>query len=219
MAGDVPPEVAAILDGADPAARDGAWSRFLRQYHRLFLKAAGAAGDYDTRMDRYRYVVEQLAAEDFRRLRAYRPRSGASFAAWLSVVARRLCVDFERTRFGRSDRHQPGALAEEERLGRRRLATLAGSHPDPARLADGRAGPERLVREAELHQRVVAALETLAPRERLLVRLRFEDGLSVRQIAAVMGYPTVFHVYRALRPVLARLKERLVEQGVTDGSA
>jgi DNA-directed RNA polymerase specialized sigma24 family protein len=87
--------------------------------------------------------------------------------------------------------------------------TFSASDPDP----DG------TLREAELHHAVVAALDTLPPQDRLLIRLRFEDGLSVTQIVDVMAFPTVFHVYRALRHVLAGLRSRLESRGITDGSA
>jgi hypothetical protein len=57
MGSDLPPPLAALLDGPDPAARHAAWPVFLNQYNRLLLKAAGSfGGDYDARMDRYRFL-------------------------------------------------------------------------------------------------------------------------------------------------------------------
>ena len=57
-----PPELSALLDGTDPASSDAAWSAFLERHSRILLKAAGTFGrDYDTRMDRYRFIVEAIS--------------------------------------------------------------------------------------------------------------------------------------------------------------
>jgi RNA polymerase sigma factor (sigma-70 family) len=221
MDADLPPELAEILTGPDPAALDRAWSRFLSRHNRLLLKAASRfGGDYDARMDRYRHLLEQLAADNFRRLRSYQIKGHSTFAAWLSVVAGRLCVDYERSLHGRAGRatQRPDAAAA-GRLLRRRLASLADSSLDPDQLPEDGHGPDGPIREAELHRAVESALDGLSPQDRLLIRLRFEDGLPVGQIADVMGFPTVFHVYRALRLVLSELRSGLEVRGITDASA
>lgn len=217
---DLPPDLAALL-GGDSLARDGVWPRFVNQYNRLLLKAAAArGGDYDARMDRYDYILERLAADDYRRLRGYRPEAGGSFAGWLTVVARRLCVDFDRQRHGRGGRatvHEPAS--EDQRRARRRLANLAGEAIDPTEIPADSSDPELDLRLAERHQTVEAALGTLPPRDQLLIRLRFEDDLSASQITDIMDFPTVFHVYRALRRVLDTLRHHLEDEGVTEVSA
>lgn len=215
MGKDLPPELAVLLDGPDPATRTRAWAEFLSTYNRLLLKAAHAfAGDYDARMDRYRYLVEALSADDCRRLRAYHVQARSSFPAWLTVVARRLCVDFERTRYGRSGRGADGETARDVRNARRRLAELVAARADPDDLAEPGRSTEEVLDEAERHAVVESVLSDLAPRDRLLLRLRFEDDLSVRRIAEVLGFPTVFHVYRHLSALLARVRSQLEARGI-----
>ncbi len=216
MGAELPPELAVLLDGSDPDTRDGAWDRFLSRYNGLLLKAAARpGGDHDDRMDRYQHLLGALRADDFRRLRAYHPDARSSFPSWLTVVARRVCVDFHRTRHGRGGRPVADAeAADAARRARRRLQALAGDELDPDTLASSEADPDTTLRLAERHAAMERALATLEPRDRLLIRLRFDDEVPVSRIAAMMGFPTVFHAYRRLRVVLEELRGRLGTEGI-----
>lgn len=217
----IPPrELGLLLGGAAPPDREAAWSALLERYHRLLLKAAGSlGGDHDARMERYSHVLEELRRDDYRRLRGYQKDSRSSFGAWLMVVARRLCLDYERSRFGRGGRElHPSDALNAKRSARRRLALLTGSAVDPDDLPGGGTDAEASLAEQELLAALAASLEGLAPRDRLLLRLRFEDGLSIREIAEVMTFPSVFHVYHRLRPVLAQVRERLRARGIDDAT-
>ena len=220
MGADVPRELTILLDPPDPEALEAAWSSFVQRYNRLFLKAASTlGGNYDDRMDRYRCILEGLRDHDFHRLRAYHPDAKSTFAAWLLVVSRRLCVDFDRRRYGRGGRAPTAPEAERaERRMRRRLVELTGSDVDPIDLPDGSGDPEGRVRSLELRRALAAVLDGLATPDRLLLRLRYEDGLSIRDIADVMQFPTVFHVYRRLRAVLAEARGRLLDRGVDEAT-
>jgi DNA-directed RNA polymerase specialized sigma subunit len=72
----------------------------------------------------------------------------------------------------------------------------------------------RALDDADRHAVVESVLSGLAPRDRLLLRLRFEDDLSVRQIAEVLGFATVFHVYRHLNALLATVRSQLEARGI-----
>lgn len=52
-------------------------------------------------MDRYAFVLEKLREADFRRLRTFRSDAGARFSTWLTITARRLCLDYHRGVYGR----------------------------------------------------------------------------------------------------------------------
>src|SRR5204862_509166 len=85
--------------------------------------------DHDAAMDGYAHVLERLREHDCRRLRGYAPDGRTKFTTWLVVVARRLCLDFHRHRYGRSDDPAPDAAAA--RAARRRLAA-----PERARVEE-----------------------------------------------------------------------------------
>jgi RNA polymerase sigma factor (sigma-70 family) len=166
-------------------------------------------------MDRYGYIVEELARHDFRRLRAWSPEGRGKFSTWLVVVAQRLCQDYHRKRFGRP---RPGAdrnAAEESRLVRRRLYSLIGDelNPDLTRQEDAE-DPEHNLRNAELLAALEAALENLGPHDRLLLRYRFDDDRTLSEITRIMRLPSVFHTFRRLRRLTDSLRAELERRGV-----
>jgi RNA polymerase sigma factor (sigma-70 family) len=165
-------------------------------------------------MDAYAFVIERLREQDHRRLRAYELHVRCTFTTWLVVVARRLCVDWHRARFGRSRGNTGGAELDEAQF-RRRLAALAYEELDPALAgAPPDTAPDQQLQAAELHERLAAAVCVLTPEDQLLLRLRFEDGLSANEIAGVLQLASPFHVYRRLTHVLAVLRRELRARGI-----
>jgi RNA polymerase sigma factor (sigma-70 family) len=218
MASDLPPELAFLDAGLESMAREEGWSSFVAQYTRLLLRTAREfGGDYDGRMDRYQYVLDMLREDDFRRLRAFRPVSGSSMAPWLVVVARRLCLDHERSRSGRPRGEKPDESVLAQRRLRRALTLSGGGEFDPTdRLPTTAMSPEEEVREQELRRAVDRALSRLTPRQQLALRLRFEDGLSVGDVGEVLGLKSVFQVYRLLRSALSDVRKHLERAGVRE---
>lgn len=217
MATDLPRELDDLLNARDPASRGRSWEAFLRHYNRYLLGTAQfVCRDYDDRMDAYRYVIEALAQDDFRRLREYSVRPESRFTTWLVVVARRLCHDFRRSRYGR-DRVVSGVAAREAHEARRRLQDLIADELRPGELPDEKEpSPERRFREEQLSASLAIALAELAPEDRLLLKLRFEDGLPVRKVAEVLRLDSEFVVYRRQKRLLAGLRECLEGEGVHD---
>ncbi|MFQ5889474.1 MAG: RNA polymerase sigma factor [Gemmatimonadota bacterium] len=213
----LPPQLTELLDSPDPASRETAWAAFLERYSPVLLHTARKlARDYDEAMDRYRFVLTELQRDEHRRLRAYAAYSGSTFSNWLIVVASRLCTDYHRARYGRVRGSEGRDLtAHEAREVRRRLADFDVEELDPSRVPSrGDASPDQRVRIAELSRALATALGALDTRDRLLLKLRFEDDRSVREIAGIMGFPSVFHVYRRLKALNAVLRRQLKKQGI-----
>ena len=219
MADDLPPELSAVLLAPDQESRENAWEQFVRIHSRLLLYAARSLGrDYDGAMDRYTFVLERLRAEDFHRLRTYASDGRTRFTTWLLVVTRRLCLDHYRQRYGRpSSNPAEDTLSSRDRTARRRLADSIGEPIDPALLDDPNSpGAELELESSQVQSHLNAALVALGPRDRLLLKLRFEDDLSAREIAGVMEFATPFHVYRRLNGLLAGLRAALHKSGVDE---
>lgn len=210
MADQLPAELSELLRPGGEG-RDGAWAAFLVAHSRLLLSVCRSMGrDHDGAMDAYTFLLDQLRRDDFHRLRGYAADGRGKFTTWLVVVARRLCLDFARQRYGRVREHS----SAEATVRRRRLVDLvsedleaagAGSDPPPT--------PEQALLDGERTGAVAEALSALDPRDRLLLRLRFDDDLPAREIARLMDFPTPFHVYRRINALLTTLRGALRRRG------
>ena len=166
-------------------------------------------------MDGYAHVLESLREDNGRRLRAYTPAPGARFTTWLVVVVRRLLHDHYRRRYGRP-RSSDEAHRAEHAI-RRRLEDLVAAEIDPELLTTASGtGPDIAVRQRELVDALRQALDELDPLDRLLLALRFEDERPVKEIAATLQLPTVFHVYRRQAAALTALRRSLARRGVEE---
>lgn len=205
------------MASSDHAERERAWDRFVTTFTpRLLQVARAVTRDHDASMDAYAYTLGQLREDGFRRLLAYQATGGCSFETWLTVVTRRLCFDYHRHKYGRARAEDPQAL-EEQRM-RRRLADLVAAAVEPE-LASTYPDPAAVLERAEILEALDTALGQLAPRDRLLLRYRFDDDLSARKIMRLMEFPTVFHVYRRLNALLAQCRISLQKRGFQNGHA
>ena len=132
-------------------------------------------------------VAEDLTQETF--LRAWRARSGyrgeaASARGWLCAIAANVARDHMRAR-----RRRP---VEEEAV----YSDIPSVTEDPASSAEA----------AETLEQLRAALERLPANHREMFLLRERDGLSYKEIAAVMRAPI-----GSVMSGLARARERLLE--------
>jgi RNA polymerase sigma factor (sigma-70 family) len=218
MARSLPPTLARLLAANDPAAFEAAWAPFLAEYTPLLLHVARKfRKDYDAAADAYACIVEQLRADDSRRLRTFVADGRSDFSTWLVVVAQRICLDHLRHRYGRRRSQPDHSSADTEAAARRRLVDLVGAEVDLSSLVDNFAvDPEEAARTGEAYAALRVLLLRLEPRDRLLLKLRFEDDLPVTQVAENLGYPTRFHVYRRLAIVLGQLRAELEKRGISD---
>jgi RNA polymerase sigma factor (sigma-70 family) len=207
-----PEKLSQILDMPAGSEPERAWDAFLSSFGDLLLKtAAYAHRGHDPAMDAYAFILEKLREDDFRRLRKFSGGDGDAFKRWLVVVARRLCSDLRRQKYGRVRLATP----EVDREVRRRLVDEIWDVKEPSELPAGvTADPEWELRLRERRAALKAVVEDLDSRDRLLLAFRFEDGLSARRIAELMDFSTPFHVYRRLNRVLAALREELRSMGV-----
>ena len=213
MSTTVPETVTSLLNATNESARAAAWAHFLETYNGIILRAAGSlGGDHDARMDRYAFVVEHLQRDGHFRLRQYVADGRGQFTTWLVIVVQRLCLDEHRRRYGRQQAQ--GGASDHRQAMRRRLTDLITADLDLTELPDAERNAEATVQRQELHAALDHALAAVAPRDRVLLKLRFEDGCSVPEIAKIMGFQSVGHAYRRLEFLFSMLRERLKASGV-----
>jgi RNA polymerase sigma factor (sigma-70 family) len=212
-----PPEVLlSLLSAPDPDARATAWAAFLEAHSRLILHVARSISrDHDAVMDRYAFVAAALQQDDCARLRAYVADGRGKFTTWLMVVVRRLCYDHHRHRYGR--RQADSERAGERHLERRQLADLVGGELGLGAVETApEEAPDQALCRRDLRSALAQALAGLKPVDRLLLRYRFEDQLSVPEIARLLGEASPFRLYRRLDRLLLGMRRTLQSVGIQD---
>jgi RNA polymerase sigma factor (sigma-70 family) len=76
-------------------------------------------------------------------------------------------------------------------------------------LADPAPDPEALVVLRETHGQVSAALGSLGDSDRLLLRLRYQEGLTLQQVARLVGLKDAQTADRRLRDIIEHLRQVL----------
>lgn len=204
-----------LFGATTPDDRATSWAAVLEHCSPALLHAARAmGGGHDLVMDRYAFIIDALERDDFRRLRHYLTEGRGAFTTWLLVVARRLCFDHHRHRYGRVQ--TPGEAAAGRRSARRQLTDLLGNELGLATLEGSAARADEQLQRAERDGALTEALRHLDPADRLLLRLRFAEDLSAGEIARVLERSSPFVIYRRIDKLLALLRAALVEKGVSD---
>lgn len=119
-------------------------------------------------------VIVSLFDRDCRKLKMYEGRNQASFATFVRVCATRLTLDHLRA-LGRRPQ-----IAPEQQSGDDARDVLAET-PDAA------LGPEEQASISEDLVTLRRLVSELSPREQLLVRLHFVEGLDVPDVARALG--------------------------------
>ena len=86
-------------------------------------------------------------------------------------------------------------------------------------IASSDPAPDAALRNAEILESLRLVLNDLPPRDKLLLRYRFDDDLSAMQITRTMKFRSVFHVYRRINAILTTCRAALQRGGFEPGDA
>lgn len=89
------------------------------------------------------------------------------------------------------------------------VRTLSFDDPSVREPSSRAAGPEEFVQHSEEAERVTAALSRLAARERLILQLRYQQDLSLKEIARMMRLGDPFRARREVQRALKKLADLL----------
>lgn len=193
---------ARMVDGDSPL--DRAMARFAAgedaALAEVYDLGSPAVFTFLQRLCRDRPLAEDLTQETFLRIHRARGlyRHGAPVLPWAYTIARRLFLDSVRAR--RSEVHE-GYSSDTERLSSH---DVAGENPSA----------ETLLADAELTQAVDDALARIPESQASAFRLLKGEGLSLAEVAAVMGTSKgavklrAHRAYVALRGLLGKRVER-----------
>jgi RNA polymerase sigma factor (sigma-70 family) len=156
----------------------------LERYERPLLKyALGLCGDRELSRDTVQDTFLKLAAE----AQTARPQN---LPAWLFSVCRNRLIDVRRKQF--------------------RLVPLEAGHLDND--LDGVPAPSARLEASEQSASLLRIVDTLPERERELVRLKFQAGLSYREIGEITGI-TEGHVGYLLHHAVKSMRDQWQREG------
>ncbi len=178
------------LVGACLIGKKSAWDGLVQQYSGLVyytikktLSLYHVEPSTDIVEDLFQNFFLSLICDDFRKLRQFRGREGASLACWLRVIVSRQTIDFLRTR--------KVSISSATEI-------HSSNHADPS---------DSLVHQEE--ERLLSqTLEALAPSDRLFVELYFYQSLPPEEIAKILRVSTSA-VYTKKSRILTRLRVSL----------
>lgn len=188
--------VTAVLAG-DTAA----WQKFILEYSSFIYGAiVRYTDDHDEKMAVYLHVLEKLHQDRFERLRRFSFQSKLS--TWLTVVARRLAIDFLRARYGREfELKKVRVLSIDDAGGYGRLLADAAT-PETALAAS-----ERQQQRQQLEAGLQRALDKLDDRERLAVQLVYLQGMKINEAGRLLRLPAAYKfLARTLKKIRAEME-------------
>ena len=149
-------------------------------------------------------MTQETFIRAFRALPRFEIRKGTSFEAWLYRIAVNAC---------------------RSRMRRKWYQVLPWPDPAPQLVAELEEQPDRVLIQGERRDQMLAAIECLGEKHRLVVILRYYAGLSNEEIARTLGIPsgTVrsrLHIARhRLRDLLTKQEEEEERVAVSGGVA
>lgn len=180
-----------------------AWQKFILQYSNFIYRAIiKYTDDYDEKMAVYLHILERLHENRFARLRRFAFQ--AKLSTWLTVVSRRLALDFLRSKYGRDFRLKKIRVvsidAEPDYL-----KFLADTATPEKEMAAGERQEQRVRLESDL-QRAMAAL---SDKERLAVQLVYFKGLRIKEVGKLLELHSAYKFLgRTLQKIKAEMEKR-----------
>jgi RNA polymerase sigma-70 factor (ECF subfamily) len=161
---------ASLIQAAQKGDHD-AFERLVRSYDHSVLRIAM---NLLRSPEEARDVYQEAFLKVYRNLHSF--RFDCSFHTWLYRIVTNICLDHLRRRKVRKE--EPTVLE-----------TGDGPVDRVSQLEEGapHANPERYMRNTELAERILGALENLTPRERTVFELRHYEGLRLRAIGDMIG--------------------------------
>ena len=187
-----------LIEGSQEALA----SLYDRHAQTVFAAAMGTSRD--------RWIAEEVVQETFltlwNRAERFDPSRGA-LRAWLLTIARNRAVDCLRAA-GRRDRAASFSSFGNGEADDQSIVEWLTASGELVVVAGPEPGPEVALSSKETRATIHDALASLAPLERQVIVLAYDDGLSQSEIAAHLGWP-IGTVKTRTRRALGRLRELL----------
>ena len=143
--------------------------------------------------DLHNIVFLRLFEEGGKKLRQYQGKNGCSLATWIRLIAVRTVLDHLRKKGVDSIAFRDALIALDEVYG----------------LKEDECHGMALLEMAEKERLLREGIQNLSPRDRLFMKLHFDQGLPVAEVAAAMQV-SVENVYIIKHRAIQRLRAQVV---------
>jgi len=202
--------VMGIISGNDPqlmasvlAGDVAGWQKFVSEYADSMYRAISKyCDDYDEKMAVFLHILEKLREDRFARLRSFEGK--AKLSTWLTIVSRRLAIDFLRARYGRDFQLKKIRVVSYDAVPAF-LKHLADNATPEHELA----GTERQLAREKLEAGLQQALAGLSPQENLAIQLVYFKGLKLNEAGKLLHVPSVYKfIGRALKKIRSQMESK-----------
>ena len=181
----------------------GSWETLVRRFSNLvyhtvrstFLAKQAPFTRQDLE-DLHNTVFLGLFEQGCAKLKLYQGRNGCTPASWIRIVTVRTVLNHLRKK------GVDGPFWEKKKTPVEELSWLKGEEP----------GPLALLENAEQEKLIHEGVESLAPRDRLFMKLHIDQGLPVEEVAEALQI-SVQNAYVVKHRAVERLKTFLVSRG------
>ena len=181
----------------------GSWETLVRRFSNLvyhtvrstFLAKQAPFTRQDLE-DLHNTIFLGLFEQGCAKLKLYQGRNGCTPASWIRIVTVRTVLNHLRKK------GVDGPFWEKKKTPVEELSWLKGEEP----------GPLALLENAEQEKLIHEGVESLAPRDRLFMKLHIAQGLPVEEVAEALQI-SVQNAYVVKHRAVERLKTFLVSRG------
>jgi RNA polymerase sigma factor (sigma-70 family) len=178
-----------------------AWQKFVLKYSDAIYRATGKyCDDYDEKMAVYLHILEKLRENNFSKLNRFEGK--AKLSTWLTVVSRRLAIDFLRAKYGRDF-----SLKKIRVVSYDAVPSFLKHLADTATPEQAMAGAEQQHAREKLDRAVQRALQNLSAQESLAIQMIYFKGLKIKEAGKLIRVGSIYKfVARALEKIRCEME-------------
>jgi RNA polymerase sigma factor (sigma-70 family) len=176
------------------------WQKFVLKYADTIYRATGRyCDDYDEKMAVFLYILEKLRENRFSRLSRFEGK--AKLSTWLTVVSRRLALDFLRAKYGRDFQLKKIRVVSYDAIPSF-LKHVANTATPECEMA----GAEQRQAQKKLEEGLLQALQNLSVQESLAIQLVFFKGMKIKEAGKLLK---VGAIYKFMERALEKLRDEM----------
>jgi RNA polymerase sigma factor (sigma-70 family) len=179
------------------------WQKFVLKYAAVIYRSTGKyCDDYDEKMAVFMHILEKLRENRFSRLSRFKFQ--ARLSTWLTVVSRRLALDFLRAKYGRDFRLKKIRVVSYDAV-----PSFLKHLADTSTPEHEMAGAEQRQAREKLEQGLQQALQNLSVRESMAIQMVYFKGLKIKEAGKLLEVRSIYKfIARALEKIRNEMESK-----------